>query len=102
MTILLEMDSGNLRQVRHWEPKLRAFLKTAYPIWVITVNEQRVATLCKWTVPLLQEAAVESGKCVFGIYDDIIQHGFFGASWWRTDGSITDLKPRSVENVRLK
>jgi DNA-binding PadR family transcriptional regulator len=94
MKILLEIDTGNFRQTRHWEPKIRAFLKTGFPIWVVTGSAPRIATLRKWTQPLLEEAQVGPGKCIFGVYDDIIQYGIFGAGWQRTDGSITDLKPR--------
>lgn len=98
--ILLEIDTGNFRQTRHWEPKIRAFLRTGYPIWVVTGSAPRIATLRKWTQPLLEEAQVGPGKCIFSVYDDIVQHGIFGAGWQRTDGSITDLRPRLPGNIR--
>jgi hypothetical protein len=98
--ILLEIDTGNFRQTRHWEPKIRAFLKTGFPIWVVTGSAPRISTLRKWTQPLLDEAQVGPGKCIFGVYDDIVQYGIFGAGWQRTDGSITDLKPRHQGNTR--
>lgn len=96
--ILLEIDTGNFRQTRHWEPKIRSFLKTGYPIWVITGSAPRIMTLQKWTAPLLAESGVGPGKCVFTIYDELINLGVFGAVWQRTDGSITDLRPRQQEN----
>ncbi len=92
--ILLEIDTGNFRQTRHWEPKIRAFLKTGLPIWVITGSAPRIFTLRKWTQPLLDEAAVGPGKCVFAVYNEIIEKGVFGAQWQRTDGTFTDLRPR--------
>jgi hypothetical protein len=93
--VLLEMDTGNFRQTRHWDPKIRSFLKTGCPIWVVTGNETRILTLRKWTQPLLDEAGVGPGKCVFSIYDEIIEKGVFGATWYRTDGSITNLRPKT-------
>jgi DNA-binding PadR family transcriptional regulator len=92
-SILLEIDTGNFRQTRHWEPKIRAFLKTGYPIWVVTGSAPRISTLRKWTQPLLEEANVGPGKCIFGVYQDIVDNGIFGATWYRTDGSITNLRP---------
>jgi hypothetical protein len=98
--VLLEIDTGNFRQTRHWEPKVKAFLKTGHPIWVVTGSAPRIATLRKWTQPLLEEARVGPGKCVFSVYNDIIEQGIFGACWQRTDGSITDLRPRLIDGVR--
>lgn len=92
--VLLEIDTGNFRQTRHWEPKIRAFLKTGLPIWVITGSAQRILTLRKWTQPLLEEANVGPGKCVFAVYDELVERGVFQAQWQRTDGSFTDLRPR--------
>lgn len=100
--VLLEIDTGNLRQTRHWEPKIRVFLETGCPIWIVAGNAPRIATLRKWTQPLLTEAGMGPGKCVFSIFDEIIKHGIFGACWYRTDGSITDLKPRQSEPSRSK
>jgi hypothetical protein len=94
LKILLEIDTGNFRQTKHWEPKIRAFLKTGCPVWVVTGSEPRIQTLRKWTSPLLEEVGVGPGKCVFAIYNDIMQHGLFHPVWQRTDGSITDLRPR--------
>lgn len=56
-------------------------------------------TLQKWTQPLLDEAGVGPGKCVFAVYDDLINLGVFGAVWQRTDGSVTNLRPRSASPV---
>ena len=92
--VLIEIDTGNFRQTRHWEPKIRSFLNTGFPIWVITGSAPRILTLQKWTEPLLQEAGVGPGKCIFSVYDDLINLGIFGAVWQRTDGSVTDLRPR--------
>lgn len=94
ITVLLEIDTGNFRQTRHWEPKIQSFLKAGYPIWVVTGSEPRIVTLRKWTAPLLEAAGVGPGKCVFSIYDEIIEKGVFGAVWYRTDGSITNLRPK--------
>lgn len=94
LKVLLEIDTGNFRQTRHWEPKIRAFLKTGYPVWVVTGSSTRILTLRKWTAPLLEEAGVGPGKCVFSVYQEIMDRGIFGAQWQRTDGSITDLRPR--------
>lgn len=96
--VLLEIDTGNFRQTRHWEPKIKAFLKTGYPIWVVTGSTPRIATLRKWTQPLLEEAGVGPGKCVFTVYDELVDRGIFGATWQRTDGSITDLRPKLADN----
>ena len=92
--ILLEMDTGNFRQHRHWEPKIRSFLKLGHPIWVVTGALPRILTLRKWTAPLLEEADVGPGKCVFAVYNEIMDKGIFGASWYRTDGSVTNLRPK--------
>lgn len=92
--ILLEIDTGNFRQTRHWEPKIRAFLKTGFPIWVITGSVPRILTLRKWTQPLLEAGEVGPGKCVFAVYNEIVEKGIFQAQWQRTDGSLTDLRPR--------
>jgi hypothetical protein len=94
--VLLEIDTGNFRQTRHWEPKLRAFLQTGHPVWVVTGSQTRILTLRKWTAPLLEEAGVGPGKCVFSVYDEIVERGIFGALWCRTDGSTTDLRPRTI------
>ncbi|MBY0357753.1 MAG: replication-relaxation family protein [Candidatus Obscuribacterales bacterium] len=98
--VLLEMDTGNFRQTRHWEPKIRSFLKSGNPIWVITGSETRILTLRKWTASLLAEAGVGPGKCVFSIYSEIMERGIFGATWWRTDGSLTNLRPRVANTGR--
>jgi DNA-binding PadR family transcriptional regulator len=94
VSVLLEIDTGNFRQTRHWEPKIRAFLKTGYPIWVVTGSTPRIATLRKWTQPLLDEAEVGTHRCVFGVYHDIVANGIFGATWLSTDGNVTSMRPR--------
>lgn len=92
--VLIEMDTGNFRQHRHWEPKIRSFLKLGHPIWVVTGAAPRILTLRKWTAPLLEEANVGPGKCVFAVYNEIMELGIFGATWHRTDGTLTNLRPR--------
>lgn len=92
--VLLEIDTGNFRQTRHWDPKIRSFLKAGFPIWVVTGSAPRILTLRKWTAPMLEEASVGPGKCVFSVYSEIMEKGIFGATWYRTDGSITDLRPK--------
>jgi hypothetical protein len=52
----------------------------------------RISTLRKWTAPLLDEAEVGPGKCVFAVYHDIMENGVFGATWYRTDGSKSNLR----------
>ena len=92
--VLLEIDTGNFRQTRHWEPKIKAFLKAGSPIWVVTGSTTRILTLRKWTAPLLEEAGVGPGKCVFSVYNEIIEKGIFSSSWYRTDGTVTNLRPK--------
>ncbi len=94
ITVLLEIDTGNLRQTRHWEPKIKSFIKTGLPIWVFSSSEGRIGTLRKWTEPILASYGVGPGKCVFAVFDEILDKGIFASTWWRTDGSITDLKPK--------
>lgn len=85
-----------LGQTRHWEPKIRAFLRTGYPIWVVTGSSPRILTLRKWTQPLLEEAEVGPGHAVFAVYTEIVEKGIYGAQWQRTDGSFTDLRPTKL------
>jgi DNA-binding PadR family transcriptional regulator len=92
VSVLLEIDTGNFRQTRHWEPKIRSFLRTGHPVWVITGNAQRISTLQKWTEPLLKEAAVETNRCLFGVYDDIVENGIFGATWRNSDGDVLPMR----------
>ena len=94
LKVLLEIDTGNFRQTRHWEPKIKAFLKAGYPIWVVTGSATRIITLRKWTAPLLEQAGVGPGKCVFSVYGEIVEKGILGATWYRTDGTITNLRPK--------
>lgn len=102
LSILLEMDTGNFRQTRHWEPKIRSFLKTGYPIWVVTGSSTRILTLRKWTSQLLDDAGVGPGKCVFSVYSEIMEKGIFGATWYRTDGSLTNLQPKVAEEEAVQ
>lgn len=98
--VLIEIDTGNFRQTRHWEPKIRAFLKSGYPIWVVTGSPHRLTTLTKWTLPLLQENDLSAGQCVFCVYQDLVDSGIFGATWWRSNDTITDLRPRPANGSR--
>ncbi len=85
--VLLEMDTGNFRQHRHWEPKIRSFLKLGHPIWVITGAAPRILTLRKWTAPLLEEANVGPEQCIFAVYGEIMKNGIFKTPWYNTEGS---------------
>lgn len=85
--VLLEMDTGNFRQHRHWEPKIRSFLKLGHPIWVITGAAPRILTLRKWTAPLLDEANVGPEQCIFAVYGEIMKNGIFKTPWYNTEGS---------------
>ena len=98
--MLLKIDTGNFRQTRHWEPKIGAFLKTGCGIWVVTGNEPRIVTLRKWTQPLLHEAGVGAGGCLFTVYSELVERGIFGTTWQRADGTIADLRPKMVDNTR--
>jgi DNA-binding PadR family transcriptional regulator len=91
MTVLLKIDTGNLRQTRHWEPQIRAFLKADCQIWVIADKVQRITLLRKWTQPLLLEAGLAPDRCIFGLYNEIMEHGICRTSWQRADGSTTSL-----------
>ena len=62
----------------------------------------RIVTLRKWTAPLLEEVGVGPGKCVFAVYGEIIEKGIFGATWNRTDGSLTDLRPKISDPTRMQ
>lgn len=94
MVILLELDTGNFRQTKHWEPKIVNFLFTGNPIWVVANNESRIKTLQAWTLPLLQASGVGAGKCVFAVYSEIVEKGIFAARWLRADGSLSELRPK--------
>ena len=96
LSVLLEIDTGNFRQTRHWEPKMRDFLRAGLPIWVVSGSVQRIHTLRKWTQPLLDEYGFGPGKCVFAVFDELMNQGVFSATWYRTDGSVTDLRPRGL------
>lgn len=94
MIILLEVDTGNFRQTKHWEPKIVNFLFTGQPIWVVANSENRITTLREWTLPLLKASGVGPGKCVFVVFDEIVDKGVFGARWLRADGTISELRPK--------
>ena len=92
MVILLEVDTGNFRQTRHWEPKIVNFLFTGHPIWVVANNENRIQTLSEWTLPLLKANGVGAGKCVFAVFSEIMDKGILSARWFRADGSLSELR----------
>ncbi|MBX9770179.1 MAG: replication-relaxation family protein [Candidatus Obscuribacterales bacterium] len=93
MIILLELDTGNFRQTRHWEPKIVNFLFTGHPIWVVANSETRIATLSEWTLPLLTANGVGAGKCVFAVFSEIME-GILAARWFRADGTLSELRPK--------
>ncbi len=95
LTILLEVDTGNLRQTRHWEPKLKELLKFQLPVWVVAIDLARISVLRNWTAPLLIDAGLKPNQCIFTIYEEVMKRGFFKASWHGTDGSIMKLIPQS-------
>lgn len=86
-TILLVLETGNLRPTRHWTPKITALLKTGLPILVVTINRDRLDTLRKWTMPMLQEAGLSHERCMFMVYEEIIRYGFLAISAYSTTGS---------------
>lgn len=88
---LLEVDTGNLRQGKHWEPKLRSFLKSGYPIWIITMNASRMTTLRSWTEPLLAETKAKPNQCLFAIFDEIVKSGMFSVKWYDIAGEASSL-----------
>lgn len=94
MVILLELDTGNFRQTKNWEPKIVNFLFTGNPIWVVANNESRIATLSEWTLPLLKANGVGAGKCVFAVYSEIVDKGIMSARWFRADGTLSELRPK--------
>ena len=78
-TMLIVLETGNLRQARHWQPKINAFLKTDMPILVIALNEKRLSLLREWTRPILKLAYIEENRCLFSLYDEIAMKGFLCA-----------------------
>jgi len=75
-TMLIVLETGNLRLTRHWEPKLNAFLKTNIPVLVVALDERRLSILREWTLPLVKAAGIEDERCLFSLYDDIMMKGF--------------------------
>lgn len=94
MVILLELDTGNFRQTKQWEPKIVNFLFTGNPIWVVANNENRVRTLQEWTLPMLKASGVGAGKCVFANFSEIMEKGILSARWFRADGTVSELRPK--------
>lgn len=94
MVILLELDTGNFRQTKHWEPKIVNFLFTGNPIWVVANSQNRIDTLCEWTLPLLKANEVGAGKCVFAVFSEIVEKGILSARWFRADGTVSELRPK--------
>jgi len=92
--VLLELDTGNFRQTRNWEPKIVNFLFTGQPIWVVANTEKRIQTLGEWTLPLLKANGVGAGKCVFAVFDEIVKRGVFAGGWVRADGTVSELRPK--------
>jgi hypothetical protein len=86
-TILVVLETGNLRPTRHWLPKMTALLKTDLPILIVTTSRHRLDTLRKWTLPMLEEAGVTHERCMFMVYEEIIRYGFLSISAYSTTGS---------------
>jgi DNA-binding PadR family transcriptional regulator len=76
-SMLIVLETGNLRQVRHWEPKINAFLKTNMPVVVVALNEKRLNTLKEWTVSVLKTSGVEEERFDFILYEEVVMKGFF-------------------------
>jgi len=75
-SMLIVLETGNLRQVRHWEPKINAFVKTTMSVLVVALNEKRLNTLKEWTLPILMSAGVEEDRFDFILYDEVVRKGF--------------------------
>ncbi len=75
-TMLVVLETGNLRQVRHWQPKINAFLKTDMPVLLMAMDERRLATLREWTLPMLKAAGAPEDHYFFSLYDEIVEKGF--------------------------
>ncbi len=86
-TILLVLETGNLRPTRHWIPKITALLKTNLPILIITTTRHRLDTLRKWTLPLLEEANLPYDRCLFMQFDEIVKYSFLSICAYSTTGS---------------
>ncbi len=86
-TILIVLETGNLRPTRHWTPKLTALLKTGHPILVVTTSRDRLDTLRKWTMPLIEEASLTHERCLFMVFEEIIRYGFLAISAYSTTGN---------------
>jgi hypothetical protein len=86
-TLLLILETGNLRPTRHWTPKITALLKTDLPILIVTTNRHRLDTLRKWTLPMLEVSGLPNERCMFMVYEEIIRYGFLAISAYSTTGS---------------
>lgn len=86
-TILVVLETGNLRPTRHWTPKMTALLKTGLPILIVTTTRHRLDTLRKWTLPLLEEFSLTHERCMFMVYEEIIRYGFLSISAYSTTGN---------------
>ena len=75
-TILIVLETGNLRQTRHWQPKINAFTKTNIPVLMLALDERRLDTLRQWTLPMLKDAGVCEDRYLFGLYDEVVMKGF--------------------------
>jgi predicted ArsR family transcriptional regulator len=86
-TLLLILETGNLRPTRHWTPKITALLKSECPILIVTIDRHRLDTLRKWTLPILEEFAIPTERCMFMVYEEIIRYGFLAISAYSTTGN---------------
>jgi hypothetical protein len=88
VTAAIIIDTGNLRQTRHWEPKLHFLLGTVPTIWIITSTTIRILTLRKWTLPVIDAYGAEPRHCVFSVYDDLMDSSIFNARWVDVHGNV--------------
>jgi DNA-binding PadR family transcriptional regulator len=88
--VAIIVDTGNLRQTRHWEPKLHFLLKTVPEVWIITGNTARILTLRKWSLPIMETYGVEPVHCIFAVCEDLVNEGMFHARWVDVHGNAVN------------
>lgn len=97
--IILELDTGNFRQTKHWEPKINSFLSYNLPMWILCFDRGRLGLMASWTKAVLDANELGPGRCVLAIYDEALDGDVFLARWFRCDGSITDLSPKQRNQI---
>ncbi len=90
-SMLLVLETGNLRLERHWRPKINALLKANKPVLVVALNEKRLDTLREWTLPLLKAAGIAEERCLFSLYDEVVMRGFLHSKACCTKGSVAKI-----------